>query len=97
MKKDICSFENRVAVVTGAAGNIGLAVCRQLVGYGVRIAACDVDARVVEERIALRDRGFQLGGERLPLLLELLDLTHHRVHVLRAAAHAFRKSGFHIF
>ena len=39
MNKDICSFDNRVAVVTGAAGNIGLALCKRLAAYGVRIAA----------------------------------------------------------
>lgn len=49
-KKDICTFDDRVALVTGAAGNIGLAVCRQLAGYGVRIAACDMDSAIVEER-----------------------------------------------
>ena len=50
--KDICTFDNRVALVTGASGNIGLAVCRRLADYGVRIAACDMDAAVVEERTA---------------------------------------------
>ena len=50
--KDICTFDNRVALVTGAAGNIGLAVCRRLADYGVRIAACDIDSAIVEERTA---------------------------------------------
>ena len=52
MEKDICTFDNRVALVTGAAGNIGLAVCRRFADYGVRIAACDIDSVIVEERIA---------------------------------------------
>ena len=69
MKYDICSFENRVAVVTGAGGNIGLAVCRQLAGYGVRIAACDVDAKIVEERIAdLKAAGVDIRAYSMDVL-----------------------------
>ena len=40
--ENICSFENRVALVTGAAGNIGSAVCRMLAAHGVKVAACDI-------------------------------------------------------
>ena len=55
---NICSFDNRVAFVTGAAGNIGFAVCRRLVAHGVKIAACDLDAAKVAERMApLRAEG----------------------------------------
>lgn len=69
MNKDICSFDNRVAVVTGAAGNIGLAVCRQLVGYGVRIAACDIDEKIVEERIAeLKGAGADIRAYAMDVL-----------------------------
>ena len=39
---NLCSFENRVALVTGAAGNIGSAVCRMLAAHGVKVAACDI-------------------------------------------------------
>ena len=35
-------FNNRVAVVTGAGGNIGRAICRQLGAAGVHVAATDV-------------------------------------------------------
>ena len=35
-------FNNRTAVVTGAGGNIGRAICRQLGAAGVHIAATDV-------------------------------------------------------
>lgn len=31
---NICTFNNRVALVTGAAGNIGFAVCRRLTAHG---------------------------------------------------------------
>ena len=55
---NICSFDNRVALVTGAAGNIGFAVCRRLAAHGVKIAACDLSAEGVEARIApLRAEG----------------------------------------
>ena len=35
-------FDNRTAVVTGAGGNIGRAICRQLGAAGVHVAATDV-------------------------------------------------------
>ena len=54
-------FEDRVAVVTGAAGNIGMATCRLLCESGVRVAATDICKETVETRMAsLRERGFDI-------------------------------------
>ena len=54
-------FNERVALVTGAAGNIGLATCRMLCESGVRVAATDVSAEAVESAIApLNERGFDI-------------------------------------
>ncbi|MGB5833567.1 MAG: SDR family NAD(P)-dependent oxidoreductase [Thiohalocapsa sp.] len=36
-------FENKIAVVTGAAGNLGTAVCEALAGQDARIAMLDLD------------------------------------------------------
>ena len=52
MSEPVLKFENRVAVVTGAAGNIGLATCRMLCESGVHVAATDISAEVLEERIS---------------------------------------------
>jgi len=49
---NICTFKNRAALVTGAAGNIGFAVCRRLAAHGVRIAVCDLKAEAVAGRMA---------------------------------------------
>lgn len=54
-------FKDRVAVVTGAAGNIGFATCRMFCESGVKVAATDLSAEAVEERIEpLKTRGFDI-------------------------------------
>lgn len=49
---NICTFNNRVAFVTGAAGNIGVALCRRLAAHGVSIAAADLSKETLEEKLA---------------------------------------------
>ena len=44
MTIQVFELTNRVAVVTGAAGGIGSAICKQLGGAGAKIVASDVDA-----------------------------------------------------
>ena len=78
---NLCSFDNRVALVTGAAGNIGHAVCRRLAAHGVRIAACDLKAKAVADRIVFLDGGKIVEEEgsagqkhAIILTIELLNL-----------------------
>ena len=55
MNQDIFRLDNRVAVITGAAGGIGTAVSHQLGEAGATIIATDVDPvqleRLVKEQI----------------------------------------------
>ena len=62
---------DRVALVTGASAGIGLAVCRQLVGRGARVAM------VARTRETLESAAAELGGgERaIPFPLDVGDLA----------------------
>ena len=51
-------FTGKVAVVTGAAGDIGAAVCRRLAGEGAAVLAVDVDRAGLDEVVA------QVAGAR---------------------------------
>ena len=45
------TMENRVALVTGGAGSIGIAICRRLAAAGSRVVALDVhDAETLRQR-----------------------------------------------
>ncbi len=62
-------FKDKVAVVTGGASGIGLAVCRELSGQGARIAMLDMD----EEALG---RGLkEFSAKKIPVLGIVCDIT----------------------
>ncbi len=71
------SLSERVAVVTGAAGVMGLATARALLAEGMRVAMADVDAKRLEQEAAM------LGGAAFPAAFDVSDP--------KAAETAFRK------
>ena len=52
MMGEVVEFKERVALVTGAAGNIGRATCRMLCKEGVKVAATDISKEDVETAFA---------------------------------------------
>ena len=55
------AFDNRTAVVTGAGGNIGRALCKAFGQAGVKVAATDISAENVENTAKLcRDMGYDV-------------------------------------
>ena len=63
------TFDNRVALVTGAAGNIGFATCRRLAAQGVRIAAADISGEKTAARMA------ELAGFGVEIRSYAMDVT----------------------
>ena len=51
-------LEGRVAVVTGAADGIGLALCRRFAAAGARVVMADID----EEKLAISTAGLEADG-----------------------------------
>ena len=67
-------FAGRVALVTGAAGGIGQAVCRRLASEGAAIVATDLQASMVESLVSELRSG-AAGGRALALGLDVRDRT----------------------
>ncbi len=61
------SIEGRTALVTGAAGVMGLAVVKALLAEGARVAMADLDAG------RLRELALELGAGALPLAMDVTD------------------------
>ncbi|MBV9542857.1 MAG: SDR family oxidoreductase [Chloroflexi bacterium] len=81
-------FEGRIALVTGAAGGIGQAVCRRLASEGAAIVATDLQASQVEG-LASELRGND-GGRALALGLDVRDKSS-AVQAVNAAIKEFGK------
>ena len=45
-------IDNSVAIVTGAGGGIGAALCRRLVENGARVVATDLDGERLDKEVA---------------------------------------------
>ncbi len=61
-------FKHKIAVVTGAARGIGLAVCQALVAEGCKVVIVDINAEAAEQAAeAIR----QSGGEALALACDV--------------------------
>ena len=57
-------FENRIAVITGAAGRIGRATAQLLHEYGVALALADINLERLENEVVspLREKGANVRG-----------------------------------
>ena len=65
-------LENRVAIVTGAAGGIGRAICRRFIDEAINIIALDVNAGALKEFAA------GLGADESRLLCIAVDITDYQ-------------------
>ena len=65
-------LENRVAIVTGAAGGIGRAICRRFIDEAINIIALDVNDVALQELAAL------LGVDESRLLCIAVDISDYQ-------------------
>lgn len=64
------SLGNKVAIVTGAAGGLGLAIARQFSGEGCRVALFDIDRDLLDKAVgSVREA----GGEAFALQVDVGD------------------------
>lgn len=76
-------LKGRVAIITGAAGGIGQAICERFVDEGVKLVAADLD----EERLSeLADRLRARGGDVLPFAFDITQPEAVSDAVARAVA-----------
>jgi len=65
-------LEDKVAIVTGAAGGIGSATAQLMAARGARVVLADLNAAAAESTAAVIERA---GGRALPLRLDLAEET----------------------
>ena len=89
------NFQDKVVLVTGAAGSIGSELCRQLAGFGVKklVLFDNAETPMHNLRLELEERFPELalvpviGDVRLPQRLDFAFRSHHPQVVFHAAAY----------
>ncbi len=79
MKSD--ELSGRVAVVTGAARGIGLAIAQALIARSASVALWDLDAQALEQATP------SVGGNALPLVVDVTDAEAVRAAVMQVVDH----------
>ena len=64
-------YEDKVAIVTGAASGIGRALCEELAARGARVVATDINDEVLETAFS------QMKPSKHPVQTARLDVTDH--------------------
>ena len=68
--RGVQELRDKVAVVTGAASGIGLAIAEAFVGEGMRVSMADLDEDTLHAEAARLRAG---GGQVLPLAVDVRD------------------------
>lgn len=77
-------FKNKVAVITGGASGIGLAVARALGQQGSKLVIADIEQKAIDAALpSLKDEGFEVEGVRTDVsdrasIVALADRTWQR-------------------
>lgn len=79
---ELFSLENKVIVMTGAAGSIGSTLAKGMAQAGGTMVLCDLDVVKLEE---LEKEIREAGGEAVSIPLDLLDMDSISQCVARAA------------
>jgi NAD(P)-dependent dehydrogenase (short-subunit alcohol dehydrogenase family) len=77
------NFNGKVALVTGAPGNLGRALCSALAAQGGRVAMVDRD----EEALASASAGLPTGAEKATFAADLIDPASVATMVERILVH----------
>jgi NAD(P)-dependent dehydrogenase (short-subunit alcohol dehydrogenase family) len=77
---ELISLGGRRALVTGAAGHIGLAICETLIELGATVAVCDRESAACERRV--KELSSARPDSARPFVCDLADITATR-HMVR--------------
>ena len=80
----ILKLENKIAVITGAAGGIGRAMAQRFAAEGAKVAICDINAETAEATAAAINLGFP--GQALSVPMDVTSETSVNAGIAKVVA-----------